>query len=154
MMKTTAKAAKSRRIWCGVVLCGLLSVMMCMTGCELGNGQSEADICAFMENIAQATEKSLENRNIKLARDTWSDVSEQGFNAVEQGAEEIGKAIGSVAVTYSDLVEYCETGDEEKKADFLENFQREAQKLSQMIAQQEGLDTSELDERIAEICGK
>ena len=153
MMKTAATAAR-RRLWRNVVLCGLLSLAMAgLSGCEFGTGQSEADICAFMERVAASTEKSLANRDIDLARDTWSDVSEQGLNATSQGAEDIGKAIGLVAGTYDDLVAYCQSGDEEKKAAFLTAFQREAQKLSQMIAE-EGFDTAKLDERIKDICGQ
>ena len=152
MMKTAANATGMARFARYVVLCSLFGLMLvAATGCELSGDQAEEDICAFMENVAVSTEKSLANRNTTLARDTWSDLSEQGLLAIDQGADDIGQAIGRVAGTYSDLVAFCETGDEEKQETFLKNFRREAEKLSALIAE-EGFDTTKLDERIEEIC--
>lgn len=152
MMKTAANATSWTRLARSVVLCSLFGLMLVgLAGCELNGDQAEEDICAFMENVAVSTEKCLANRNTNLARDTWSDLSEQGLIAIDQGADEIGQAIGRVAGTYSDLVAYCETDDREKQETFLKNFRREAEKLSQLI-NAEGFDTTELDERIEEIC--
>ena len=153
MMKTAAKATMAARIVRGVALCSLFGMMVfTLAGCELSSAQSTDDICAFVESVAQSTEKSLANRNTTLARDTWSDLSEQGLSATNQGAEELGKAIGRLAGTYSDLVAYCENGGDETREAFLKNFQKEAEKLSALLTD-EGFDTTKLDERIAEICG-
>ena len=153
-MKTAANTTRLKRMIRSVVLCSLFGMILAgMTGCEFKDGKSEEDICAFMENVAQATEKCLEERNITLARDTWSDLSEQGMNATDQGAEEIGQAVSRLAGTYSDLVVYCQTGNDEDRETFLKNFQREAEKLSEQIAQ-EGFDTAKLNERVEEVCAK
>ena len=75
------------------------------------------------------------------------------MNATDQGAEEIGQAVSRLAGTYSDLVAYCQTGNDEDRETFLKNFQREAEKLSEQIAQ-EGFDTAKLNERVEEVCAK
>ena len=111
MMKTAANATIWTRLTRGVVLCSLFGMMLVgLAGCEFSGDQAEEDICAFMENVAVSTEKCLANRNTNLARDTWSDLSEQGMIAIDQGADEIGQAIGRVAGTYSDLVPTVKQG--------------------------------------------
>lgn len=134
-----------------IILCGLLSAMLfAFTGCEKIDAGSEEDICAFMEQIAADTERSITEQNATLARSVWSDLTKQGLYVENQGATEIGKAIGRLAATYADLVIYCEDGEKEQLDKFLSDFQTAAQNLSAQIAD-EGFEVSALEDCIENI---
>ena len=151
-MKITTKASRYEIIMQKLLLCSLVGLMMVMiSGCELTGKNSEENICAFMEQIAADTEKSIANKDAQLARNVWSDLTEEGLYAENQGASEVGKAVGGLAATYASLVSYCEKGDEALLNKFLDDFQTQSANLSQKIAD-EGFDTSVLEEYIAQIC--
>lgn len=151
-MKAAANTVRGVQLIRRVALCSLFGMLLIgFTGCELGVSQTEEDICTFIENVAQSTEKALENRNTAQARDVWSDISEQGMKATDQGAEEIGKAISRLAGTYSELVRYCEDGEPASHETFVKNFRREAEKLVELI-EEEGFDTTNLSTYIEDIC--
>ena len=103
-----------------------------------------------MEQIAADTERSITEQNATLARSVWSDLTKQGLYVENQGATEIGKAIGRLAATYADLVIYCEDGEKEQLDKFLSDFQTAAQNLSAQIAD-EGFEVSALEDCIENI---
>ena len=114
------------------------------------DGDKSVNVCGFMEEIAVNTEKSIENRDTTLARDVWSQLTEYSVLAEEDKA--LAKAIGNVASTYSSLVSYCDSGEEEKLDEFLVDFAKESGELS-ILLEQDGFEVAVFQEQLSDIAG-
>ena len=77
-----------------------------------------------LENFVNETQKAIEKKDGKLARDIWSKVTEYSVQANEYGDEELSEAIKSLAITYVKLIEYCDNGDLNNLTMFNEEFEK------------------------------
>ncbi len=87
----------------------------------------------FMEKLInktiETTEKAIKDKDIKLAREIWGQISDYGLKANEIGKKELAESLGKVASTYLYLVKYLETGDLTQLDQFRSNFETAIQNL-------------------------
>jgi uncharacterized protein YccT (UPF0319 family) len=93
----------------------ILMILICFSLFTFGCMQSEKVqrdvIPKLVEQIVNDTKKAILEKDVNLARETWSKVTEYSVKANEYGDEELSAALSKLATTYVKLIEYCESGD-------------------------------------------
>lgn len=101
-----------------------LMIALLLTGCNSQNFTKPEQISEAVKQIADNTEKAINNKDLKLARLLWSQISKYGVKAGDAGHKELGEELGKLASTYVNLVQYLETGDENQLNIFRKNFSK------------------------------
>lgn len=112
-----------------VFLCIILSLSLTLIGCQNEEEVKREVIPSLVENFVNETQKAIDKKDGKLARDIWSNVTEYSVQANDYGDEELSEAIRGLATTYVKLIEYCDNGD----TDTLELFNQEFEKALENI---------------------
>ena len=99
-----------------------LMIALLLTGCNSQNFSKPEQISEAVKQIVDNTEKAINDKDLKLARLLWSQISRYGVKAGEAGHKELGEELGRLASTYVNLVQYLETGDENQLTIFRKNF--------------------------------
>jgi|BioPla2DNA2_1021312.scaffolds.fasta_scaffold141102_1 hypothetical protein len=102
----------------------ILSLCFTLLGCQDEGKVKREVIPSLVENFVNETQKAIEKKDGKLARDIWSKVTEYSVQANEYGDEELSEAIKSLAITYVKLIEYCDNGDLNNLTMFNEEFEK------------------------------
>lgn len=116
----------------------ILVILICFSlftfGCKESNKVERDVLPQLVEEVVNDTKKAILEKDVKLARETWSKVTEYSMKANEYGDEELSAALSKLATTYVKLIEYCESGDENlldvfnmefaKALDKMENFKK------------------------------
>lgn len=105
-----------------LVLFLLLSVFL--ISCTAQNFAKPEQINKAIDQIKTSTDKAISNKDLKLARSLWCEISEYGVKAGEMGEDELGDKLGLLASSYGNLVKYLETGDKEQFKKFQDNYTR------------------------------
>ncbi|KJS21182.1 MAG: hypothetical protein VR72_11920 [Clostridiaceae bacterium BRH_c20a] len=107
----------------------IISFSLFTFGCSDSEKVKREVIPKLVDNIVGDTQKAILERDGKLARETWSKVTEYSVKANELGDIELSEALSKLATTYVKLIEYCESGEK----NFLEVFNFEFAKALDKI---------------------
>ncbi|MFY9174599.1 MAG: hypothetical protein WAO24_04545 [Peptococcia bacterium] len=114
-----------------LVLFLLISVLL--LSCTSQNFSDPEQSNKAIEWIVASTEKAIVNKDIKLARTIWSEISEYGVKASSMGKDDLGDKLGSLASCYEYLVKYLETGDKKLYEKFQDNYSSAMEDLQAVI---------------------
>lgn len=90
-----------------------------------------------IDRIITYTDKAIANKDIKLARSLWSEISEYGIKAYEIGQDELGEKLAILASCYEGLVNYLETGKQEQLTKFQADFTEALKNLKEVVETKE-----------------
>lgn len=105
-----------------IILVCLLILSLVLTGCEGKEIENPEQMPKLIDKTIEMTEKAIQEKNVKLARDIWGKISEYGLKATEAENQELAEYLGNLASTYVHLVEYLSTGDKSKLDTFRFSF--------------------------------
>lgn len=83
----------------------------------------------LINNTVELTEKAVTEKNLKLARDLWGQISEVGLKAKESGNNDLVGSLEKMACSYACLVEYLRTDEQQKLEDFNASFREAVDEL-------------------------
>ena len=115
-----------------LILVLIFSILTFSSGCS-GEGFDSEIIPTLVEKVVDDTEKAISTRDVNLARETWSKVTEYSVKAQELDNEKISKSLSCLTSTYVKLIEYCETGDENLLNAFNAEFTKALEKFKEMM---------------------
>lgn len=101
-------------------------------GCSNPEEIKQKQVPVIMENIIRDTETAMESRDTKLARETWSKVTEYSVKAGDYGDEVLAQDLSNLAITYVKLIEYCQYGEENSLQIFKSDFNDAVQKVNEI----------------------
>ncbi|MFZ5943302.1 MAG: hypothetical protein ACOYVD_04285 [Bacillota bacterium] len=107
----------------------ILSFSLFTVGCSNSEKVKRDVVPKLIEKVVSDTQKAILEKDVKLARETWSRVTEYSVKANELGDKELSEALSRLATTYVKLIEYCESGEK----NFLESFNMEFAKALDKI---------------------
>jgi len=90
----------------------IITYSLFLFGCSDSEKVKREVIPTLVDNIVGDTQKAILEKDGKLARETWSKVTEYSVKANDLGDEELSEALSRLATTYVKLIEYCESGEE------------------------------------------
>ena len=125
-----------------VLVAVLLFFGLISTGCENGSAQ-EAAVNDFIEQKVSDTLLAMENRDVELVRDIWSDLSELSLSLEED--EALSAQVAALALSYEKLIAYCDIGNEEDLNQFKSDFKTAAEGLKEIMIE-EGYDCSSIED--------
>lgn len=97
-----------------IILACLLFFSLVITGCEGREVEKPEQMPELIDQIVEITDRAVQEKNVKLARDIWGKISEYGLKAKESENIELAEQLGNLASTYVHLVDYLSTGDKSK----------------------------------------
>jgi len=107
----------------------ILTFTLVCFGCNNAEKVKREVVPQIIEKVKNDTQKAILEKDVKLARETWSNVTEYSVKANELGDKELSEALSRLATTYVKLIEYCESGEE----NFLKAFNLEFAKALEKI---------------------
>lgn len=122
-----------RKTVIGLLLFITFSVFL--VGCEQQALEKPELMRKMVVNATEMTQKAIDTKDIKLAREIWSKISEYGIKAREQGKTELAEALGKWASTYVYLINYLESNDTFELEKFKLHSQESVNKLMDIISQ-------------------
>lgn len=133
-----------------VILSVLLVTMLFMsTGCDKNKVEKSA-VNDFIDSRINGTISAMDERDVKTARNIWSDLSELSVSLQNQGENELSADVAALAMSYEKLVSYCNNGDEKYLNSFKKDFQTASENLAPALVAA-GYDCSELSESLASV---
>lgn len=112
------------------ILLSLCLVVFFLAGCEekmvFDNPETMSKLT---DKTVQLTEKAIVDKDIKLARDLWGQISEYGITAKEMGNNDLAVSLDKLACTYPYLVDYLMTGEQQKLDHFNTTFRKAIEEL-------------------------
>ncbi|MDK2823845.1 MAG: hypothetical protein PWQ67_2726 [Clostridia bacterium] len=113
-----------------ILIFSLIVVFSLFTfGCDDSEKVKREVVPKLIEKVVSDTQKAILEKDVQLAREIWSKVTEYSVKANELGDKELSEALGRLATTYVKLIEYCESGEE----NFLKVFNMEFAKALDKI---------------------
>ena len=120
----------------------LLTCSVFLTGCSGQSMEKPEQVLKVIEQAISTTEKATSEKDLKLARELWTRVSEYGVKAEEAGNKELADSLGRLASTYPHLVSYIESGNEFYLQTFRTSFDSAITQLKNSLSTQQGLKTA------------
>ena len=117
----------------------LLIVCVLFTGCTTQPLENPEQILKLIDDAVKITEKAANEKDLKLAREVWTQVSEYGVKAKELGNKELADSLGKLASTYVYLVSYIESGDTLQLTNFRNCFDQAVNQLRKFVSNQQSL---------------
>lgn len=111
----------------------LFIISLVMTGCGNETKEDLEKNSQLMQQALKMTEQAIQNKDVKIARELWSQISEYGVTAKDLGEEELADSLGELAATYADLVDYIETDDKEALEKFKQEFSEAERQVRKML---------------------
>ncbi len=125
-----------------ILLFLLFSILL--SGCTSQSVEKPDQMLKLIDDAVKITEKSINEKDLKLARTVWTQISEYGVKATELDKKELADSLGKLASTYVYLVAYIETGEELQLTTFRSCFGQAVSQLKQYVMTQQG---SKLDKQ-------
>jgi len=117
-----------------LVLFVLVSIVL--MGCN-SQGFTDPDKAKqAIEHIRKNTEKAINDKELKLARELWSQISEYGVKFEEQGQDGLAGSLKTLASCYLNLVNYLESGDQKQLEVFRKNYTKALEDLEKVVEKQ------------------
>ena len=107
----------------------IIVLLLSLTGCSNSEKVKREVMPSLIEKVVKETQKAIKQKDGKLARDIWSDVTEYSMKANELGDEELSEALKRLATTYVKLIEYCDSGEEDLLKVFNLEFAKALEKV-------------------------
>jgi len=102
-------------------------VIVFTSGCRASVEVKRDVVPKIVQGVVQDTKDAIATKNVETARNVWSRVSEYSLKAQESGDKELSSALSTVAATYVNLIEFCQTGEEVSlqkfENDFIKSFE-------------------------------
>ncbi|KJS85717.1 MAG: hypothetical protein JM58_07940 [Peptococcaceae bacterium BICA1-8] len=96
-----------------LIILFIISFSLFTFGCSGDSEKVKREVLPkLVDKIVGDTQKAILEKDGKLARETWSKVTEYSVKANELGDIELSEALSRLATTYVKLIEYCESGEE------------------------------------------
>lgn len=114
-----------------------LLVSVFLLGCSSQNFASREQATKIIDRVITSTDKAIANKDTRLARNTWSEISEYGVKAGSMGEKELEDKLGLLASCYENLLKYLETSEEEYYERFQESYNHAIEELNIVIDAQE-----------------
>lgn len=102
-----------------------------LVGCDKQTIDSREQLPRIINQTIELTDKTIQTRDIKTAREIWSQVSEYGLKAKELGNDELADILGQLASSYRYLVDYLQSGNEDQLKRFRLEFNSNIKKMKQ-----------------------
>lgn len=129
-------------------LLAFLAVFLLMsTGCDKAKSSTVNDL---IDSEVTATVTAINERDVKLARNIWSDLSELSVSLQKQDEDDLSADVAALALSYEDLIAYCGSGNEKDLSSFKVSFQTAAENLEPSLSEA-GYDCSSLSESLASV---
>ena len=129
-------------------LLAFLAVFLLMsTGCDKAKSSAVNDL---IDREVTATVTAINERDVKLARNIWSDLSELSVSLQKQDEDDLSADVAALALSYEDLIAYCGSGNERDLSSFKASFQTAAENLAPSLSEA-GYDCSSLSESLASV---
>ena len=114
----------------------IIFLLFCVlfTACNSQSIENPDQLQKFIDKYIALTQKAVEGKDIKLAREIWSKITEYGLKAKEMDKKELADSLGKLAATYSYLVEYINTGDKTQLSLFEDNFNKAVYLLREYVS--------------------
>jgi len=117
-----------------LILFLIVSFSLFTFGCSDSEKVQRDVIPKLVDKVVSDTKKAILEKDVKLARETWSKVTEYSVKANEYGDEELSEALSRLATTYVKLIEYCESGEENLLKVFNMEFAKALDKIKKFNA--------------------
>ena len=128
-----------------VLVALLLMVSLVGSGCDKGSVQ-ESTVNDFIDSRVNDTLVAMDKRDVELARDIWSDLTELSVSLEKN--EEMSTQVAALALSYEKLIAYCNTGKEEDLKLFKDEFKTAAEGLKELLLN-ENYDCSNIEKTLA-----
>ena len=115
----------------------LLIMTVLFTGCNSQSVEKPEQMLKLLDDAVKITEKAANEKDLKLAREVWTQVSEHGVKAKELGNKELADSLGKLASTYVYLVSYIETGDALQLTNFRNGYDQAVNQLRKCVSNQQ-----------------
>lgn len=112
------------------ILIIIISFSLFTFGCSDSEKVKRDVIPKLVDKVVSDTQKAILEKDVKLARETWSKVTEYSVKANEYGDTELSEALSRLATTYVKLIEYCESGEENLLKAFNTEFAKALDKIN------------------------
>lgn len=116
------------------ILSLIVSFSLFVFGCSDSEKVKREVVPKIVEKVVSDTKKAILEKDVKLAREIWSKVTEYSVKANEYGDEELSEALSKLASTYVKLIEYCESGEENLLKVFDAEFAKALDKINNVDA--------------------
>ena len=127
----------------------MTAVLLLGTGCDKNKIEKSA-VNDFIDSRVNGTISAMDERNVKTARNIWSDLSELSVSLKNQGENELSGGVAALAMSYEKLVSYCNSGDSNDLNNFKRDFQTASENLEPVLTAA-GYDCNELSESLATV---
>jgi len=116
-------------------VCIIIFTLLCiiLTGCNSQIINDPDQLHKLIDKNIELTQKAADEKDVKLAREIWSRISEYGIKAKEMDKKELADSLGKLAATYSYLVEYINSGDMTQLDLFREYFEKAVYGLKECL---------------------
>ena len=130
-------------------LLAFLAVFLLMsTGCD--KAKSSSAVNDLIDSEVTATVTAINERDVKLARNIWSDLSELSVSLQKQDEDDLSADVAALALSYEDLIADCGSGNEKDLSSFKASFQTAAENLAPSLSEA-GYDCRSLSESLASV---
>jgi len=132
-----------------VILSGILILMLMLgSGCE-SNKLSKSAVNDVIDVEISDTLAAIEQKDVKMARDIWSDLSELSVS-LQTTNEDLSVKVATLALSYEQLVAYCNDGEQTHLDEFKEDFKLAAEELKAAL-EDAGYDCSAIEDSLQSI---
>ena len=140
-----------RKLWRNTALLAVLMIAMLFlgTGCDKNKVEKSA-VNDYIDSRVSGTITAMDERDVKMARNIWSDLSELSVKLKNQGEDELSDDVAALAMSYEKLVSYCNNGEEKYLTNFKADFQTASENLAPDLVAA-GYDTNELSVSLASV---
>lgn len=111
----------------------LFLVTLLLSACNENVMEKPESFNKIIDDTVILTEKAIQEKDIELAREIWSKISEYGIKAREYDKEELSNSLGKLASTYTNLIDYLQEGDNVKLERFKSEFDNAVKQLKAII---------------------
>jgi|GEM_PF-2418740 len=118
-------------------LLAFLLIALLFMGCAGQSVEKPEQVLKLIDTAVKITEQAAKDKDIKLAREVWTQISEYGVKAKELEKKELADSLGKLASTYVYLVSYIETGDNNQLTIFRNSFEQAVAQLRKCVAAQQ-----------------
>ncbi len=115
------------------LLIAAILVLVALTGCNMEKANNPELINKALDKATEMTQQAINNKDVKLARSLWGQISEMGVKVNELGEKKLSESIGKLASTYVHLVEYIEKKDDKQLQVFNEKYNQAVSELKTQI---------------------
>lgn len=106
-----------------VILVISIIMLAFLPGCSEDKDKFKEELLPdLVDDFKEETDLAIKNKDIELAREVWSDITEYSVIAKQDGDEDISEKLENLASSYVKLIDYCENNDEDSLNEFNDDY--------------------------------